>query len=165
MLSPGAPKKREWKLERDSRGRWVGFLQHLVQMVLKLCQSRKLQERKLLTLQSRVNPESARHCCVQVRWDTDAVPLHCALLWNLPILYRTSLRCSFSGMGRKELALVQKVSFGRLLLLLAWTEYDKDLLPLYLRLAAPMDLGALWAEAACLIGCLTWADACLACTA
>ena len=44
--------------------------------------------------------------------------------------------------GKERTCICVKQGFGRLLLLLACPEYDEDLLPLDLRLAAPADLGA-----------------------
>ena len=52
-----------------------------------------------------------------------------------------------------------KREFGRLLRLLTCPEWDLDLLVLALRFAAPLGLSAPPAQAACQVGCATWAGA------
>ena len=98
MSSAGAAKKEESKLERDCRGHQVGFKKHLVQVASRLCQSWQRQAFDA----AKSSRSQRRHCCIETQMRCHSTASSCPRQF----IHRTSLRCFFLEMGRKELEFV-----------------------------------------------------------
>ena len=136
---------------------------HLVQVMSRLCQfptwiSATARTSSFRRCEAQSIPESVWHCCVETQ-------VYChstAPSWEpsgCQFVYRTSLRCSFLGMGRKKLEFVVNLNLAgcyywpiqrttKIFFYSIWVWHTH-------KFAAPVDLGALSAEAARGIGCST----------